>query len=399
MAKFDLNDARDFQRLTIGAAGSVLQSLDAVGRDPNEWDIQEASFRGVYFHVFKTKTDPVYQAGLSQIVDSGGRRKVKYKYPYRDGQTTDDLGREAFTFQVEALLHGDRYLAGLRKLIDAINNPTPGTLVHPVIGSFDCVVESYQLTHVHSQRKAVSLNITFIEHSYDMGKLKDFKDKSVKTFLSKCLEALSFIDQVVTNVLGVAIFARSLKNQINTALTEYKERFGNSLISINKSFNSRGSSDFPNLLPVNEGGQSTAIFEVSSSPNDRYKNVSLGQENSPALAVDDVTKKVIKTREQLNVAINLIETGANGLGSLEFYEDIVSLKEGAILLQQALETGIASSRAQVIEYKTPRIMSIREVAFANGIDVERVIEIDLLNPFLLSVNCIPAETIVRVPIA
>lgn len=400
MAKYNLNDARDFQKLTLGSAAGILQTLDLLGRDPNKWDIQEASFRGVLFHVFKSKTDPVYEAGLSQFQDSGGRRKIKYTYPYRDGQTTDDLGRKPFTFTVQAMIFGNRYLGGLRKLIDAMNDPTPADLIHPVLGTFRCVVEEYQLTHSHQSRKAVELSITFIEHSYTIGNLKDFVDKSTKGFLSKALDALKTVDNVITNVLGAVLFARSLKIQVQQSLTDYKNRFQTSLVAINKSFNTRGNADIPNLLPVNQGGQEDSpIFEVATSPNDRYKNLSLGQIESPALAVDDVTKKVVETRNSLDDALALIEGGAGGLGALEFHDDIVSLKEGAILLQQALEAGIASSRAQVVEFTLQRDMSVREIAFESGIDVERCIEIDLLNPELLTVNNVLKGSVVKVPVA
>ena len=86
MSKLDLNKPLDFARATMGDLGAVLQTF--TGQDAGDWDIQEASYNNVVFHVFASKQ--IYNGAISQINDSGGRRKVKYQFPYQDGQTTDD---------------------------------------------------------------------------------------------------------------------------------------------------------------------------------------------------------------------------------------------------------------------------------------------------------------------
>lgn len=404
MSRFDLSQAQDFRAATLGSVAAITQTLALAGRDPSKWDILEGAYNGVLFHVFQSKT--AYQAELPRISDRGGRRKVKYKFPYKDGQTTDDLGREPESFDIEVLFHGNRYMQGFVALKAELDKPTPGTLVHPVRGNIKCVPETYEITHESQSRKALLLRVTFTEHNFTIGDLRDFRDTSVKGALSRALDAFAFIDTAITNVLGVALFARSLQNQINQSLTAYRNQFGVTLTSLNSLFNKNSSIDIPGLLPVNDGGNSnpngtlsSTNFTVVTSPNDVISQVNLSQTTTTALAVNKITKDVIALRQSLAAIIALIENGANGQGALEFHDDVVNLKQTAILMQDALETGIASSQAQIISYVTPRDMSLREVAFANGLEVDRVVDLDLLNPGLDSINLIFKGTTVQVPVS
>lgn len=405
MSRFDLNNIGDFSRLTMGSAASILQTLALAGRDPTKWDILEASFisqqtvdaqgnnaQPVIFHVFTSKTD--YQAAVGQVTDQAGRRKVKYLYPYRDGQTTDDLGKAPSSFSFDCVLHGNRYMQGYTALLSELNKPTPGTLVHPILGPITVVFENLNVTHTHSQRKAVQFTITFIEHNFTIGNIREFEDKTTKGFLSKCLEAFSTIDRIVTNVTGAIVFVKSLRNQIVQSLQDYKNKYGDNLSKINRTFNKRGSFDIPGLLPVN--ADRGDVFPVVTSPNDQLSAVdtSVSNNTSIALATASITQDVITTRQLLASIILLMNTGR---GSLEFFDDIIALKGTAILLQNALEIAIASSRSQINEYTVPRVMSLREVCFANSIPVNRVIELDQLNPSLLSTNFIAIGTLLKVP--
>ena len=403
MSKYDLSDARDFQKLTLGSTAGVLQTLALAGRNPAEWDILEGSYNGVLFHVFQSKTG--YQAGLSQIQDTGGRRKVKYMFPYKDGQTTDDLGRKPETFDVEVMLHGQRYMKAFKALKAELDKPTPGDLIHPVRGSVRCVPEDYSIIHKYDANQALLLRVTFAEHNFTIGDIRDLKDTSVKGALSRALDAFSTLDRVLTNITGAALFVRSLRVQIGQGITDYKNRFGKTLTSMNSTFNTRGSADIPGLLPVNEGGirnsdgtLSSNTFPTVTSPSDKFSSAQITEVQSTALAVNQITKDVVSMREDLSDIIDLIMGGANGQGALEFHDDILDLKNTAILLQDVLETGIQSSRAQIVEYVTPREMTLREVAFINGLEVGRVTELDLLNPDLESTNIIVKNTRLKVPV-
>lgn len=405
MGRFDLNNAADFAKVTLSDAASILGLL--TGKTPEEWDIQEGSYNGVLFHVFKTKSD--WEGALAQIVDTGGRRKAKFRFPYVDGQTTDDLGRLGESFELDILIHGSRYLNGLQTLMAELNKPTPGELVHPVRGKIKCGMEHVQFLHSNEKRKAVALRLTLIEHSFTLGSFGAKKDASVKGALAQALDALQKIQNVITNVQGAIIFASDLKAQFTGLLNDFKAGYASMLGKINTTYNRGGSADMPGLLPVNNGGTlksdgsvSQSSFPSAMSPSDPFANVPVSTvtgATATAIATSQLIKETNALRDSLTVIIDQLAASANGVGSLEFYDDILNLKESAILLQSALEKGIASSQSNLVAYITPRIMSLREVAFENGVDVDRVYDLEVLNPQLLSTNHIEKGTEVTVPTA
>lgn len=394
MSRFDISNSTDFARLTLSGAGAILQDIASLGRNPSEWDVLEGSYNGVLFHVFRSKSE--YQGALSQIQDVGGRRKVKYQFPYRDGQTTDDLGRRPGTFDMDILLHGNRYLTGLRQLLNEFNKPTPGDLIHPVRGPLKVVVEDVEVLHTSEKRKAAALRITFLEHNFTIGDIREVEDKSVKGFLSTALDFVETLESAILQVRGVLLFATSIRNRIEQEIDEYRTGYLDTLTNINVNLNTRGATDIPSILPVNMGGTAgeTNILDTVSTAQSLGTDV---QPVTPALAAEDIKKQVDSTRELAAIVLN--DIAAQPDGPLLLYDEVQDIKESVIVLQRAFEAGVASSQAQVVRYQTPRLMSLREVAFSNGIEVNRVEELDLLNPELLSTNFIGKGTTVKVPIA
>lgn len=402
MSRFDLGNTVDFSRITQQSIQDII-ALSG-GDDPSKWAIQEASYNGVLFHVFKTATG--YQAALRQVQDFTGRRKVKYIYPYRDGQTTDDLGRKPATFDCDILLHGPRYLDALQLLLAEFDKPQPGTLVHPVRGKIICAVEDVQLTHSSEQRKAVTLRVTFIEHNFTIGDLSGLSRETVKSSLSKALDVFRKVDAVINKVNATVLFARGLKNRLIALADAYKNALGTILTNCNLAFNSGGSAEIPTLLPVNRGGTrnpdgslSDDTFVLARTVSDPFNEVPASLLDTPAasfVAAQEIQKQIASSREQVDEIIETIS--ANG-GDLEFYDEVQQLRETVVQVQEVFETGVQSSSAQVIDYVTPRVMSIREVAFANGITPDRMPELDVLNPALLSLNHIEAGVTVKVPVS
>jgi hypothetical protein len=404
----DLNSPLDFARATSGIGG-ILQQF--TGQGEGAWVINEGSYTGgsdkgstVLFHVFASATN--YQAALAQIADTGGRRKVKFKFPYNDGQTTDDLGRTPQTFNLDIILHGDNYLEAFKNLFTELNDPVPGTLVHPVLGRLTCGMESYEVTHSNDKRKAVSIRLTMIEHNFSVADIQIKVNPTVQSALSKLLDAFKKIDNAVTAVEATLLAARSLKNQLKNLINDYKSIFARNASSLNTTFNAAGAGQFPSLLPTTEGGVqqsngtvSTDIALTSASPNDPFQNVpvsSLTNQTSQALAAEQIAKDIQAGRDQLTNIIRQMSDLGSGQGSLEFFDEILGLRETANDMQDAFEKGKQSSQFKIISYMTPRLMSVREVAFDIGIPLNRVDEISILNPQLESANYIPKGTKLRV---
>lgn len=90
-------------------------------------NLRPASFRGVPF----------------QVDDEGtfGRRVQVHEYPNRDKPYTEDLGRAARRFTINAYLVGDDFFEVRDRLIVAIDTPGPGTLVHPYYGEIAVCID------------------------------------------------------------------------------------------------------------------------------------------------------------------------------------------------------------------------------------------------------------------
>jgi hypothetical protein len=225
--------------------------------------------------------------------------------------------------------------------------------------------------------------------------------------LAKALTIFEAVDAIVNKIEAATLFVQGVKNRITALLNLFKTATGQTLTTMNVTFNpGAGSSDIPSLLPVNQGGTretngtvTDANFVVVRSVSDPFNAVplsALDTDTVQALAVEAIKKQVEALRLQAAEIIAAINV--NG-GALEFFDDILSIRQSVVLIQDVFEAGIASSNARIINYTVPRVMSLREVAFTNNVDVNRVRELDLLNPSLLSVNYIEPGTVVKVPVS
>lgn len=112
----------------------------------------DASFRGVRFDV--------------QNVDRSGARSIaQNEYPYAAGAELDDLNLKARRFRFKAIIWDDDYEGRLQQLVDALEAPGAGELVHPVYGPIQVMAESWEDQHEADLVDGVVLSISFIEHS------------------------------------------------------------------------------------------------------------------------------------------------------------------------------------------------------------------------------------------
>lgn len=391
----NLSNPTDFARLTMDRASGILDLLTGVNRA--NWDIEEAAFgrNGTFikFHIFKTPAD--FGAGLARIDDQSGRRKAIFTFPYKDGQATDDLGAKGRQFQIETLFHGKGYKKGINDLLTSFADPRPGDLIHPVFGSIRCVPTDWEIGHSSEASEAATMRITFITHDFDIS-FKENDRAATSTFKSAITTAVGFfakinniLNKIESNILAFSI----LKNAVLAAINGYQEEYTTTLTRLNATFNRDGSStDIPALNPTNTGG----VFPVAGSLNSVLQSIpddAITTEISAALATQQATDQVINLRKTLQSTIN---TMSQGDGAILFREEILELKRSAIAVQKTLELGIQSSQAQIIDYEVPRLMSLREVAFLNNLALDRVYDLEVLNPSLESTNYITKGTVLKV---
>lgn len=112
--------------------------------------LQPASFRGEPF--------------LVEAHDSSfGRRMVVHEYPNRDLPYAEDLGRKTRRFSLTAFVVGPEYQAQRDRLLEAVEQPGPGTLVHPYLGSLEVVIESCQLNENLKDGRMAKFSLMCIE--------------------------------------------------------------------------------------------------------------------------------------------------------------------------------------------------------------------------------------------
>ncbi|MBC2612386.1 DNA circularization N-terminal domain-containing protein [Citrobacter braakii] len=111
----------------------------------------EASFRGVSF---KTEDEGA----------TVGRRVETHEYPNRDKPYTEDLGKVTFKPNITAYVIGDDCFEQRDRLIEALNKPGPGTLVHPTFGELNvCVDGEIRVSTTRSEGRMVRFDLQFVE--------------------------------------------------------------------------------------------------------------------------------------------------------------------------------------------------------------------------------------------
>ncbi|MBW9428679.1 DNA circularization protein [Enterobacter kobei] len=111
----------------------------------------DASFRGVKFKVEDES------AGV-------GRRVETHEYPNRDKPYTEDLGKVTMRPTISAYVIGDDCYDQRDRLIEALNKPGPGTLVHPSYGELKvCVDGEIRVSTTTSEGRMVRFDLRFVE--------------------------------------------------------------------------------------------------------------------------------------------------------------------------------------------------------------------------------------------
>lgn len=388
---FNLNNPIDAARATLSAVSNpavlLADLLDRL-RGRREWKIYEASYNGVKFHVFQSAED--YSAGLSSVRDQGGRRKAVYKFPYTDGQTTNDLGREGYSYSIECVFHGPGYKVGWNALQRELNKPEPGELIHPILGRITVVPKDWTYTHGADTRQAVTVSINFIEHNFTIGDPSQvLPDPTAKGALGAAIGVLNALSNAITTVQATVSLARSIRNSIAASIEVLTALMQGSLIKMNSTFNPN-SGDTPEAVSISGGGvgETTNSVSVTTVDDDIYNDQGV------ILTTQQVIDEVNSYRAEAQNTLKLIQDSD---AELDLYDVKLTILDSVNQLQSVAEKGLQSSKPRVIEYTLPRNMSLREVAYANGLSPDDSDQIDALNPTLESVNEVLKGTVLQVP--
>jgi prophage DNA circulation protein len=118
--------------------------------DASWWEqLRPGSWRGVGFVMDAAET-------------KAGRRVAVHEYPYRDTVWAEDLGRLPRRFSFQAFLVGDDVYQQRNAMIQACEQPGEGTLVHPTLGSVQCVLLDFTTTDRRERGRMVEIAFAFV---------------------------------------------------------------------------------------------------------------------------------------------------------------------------------------------------------------------------------------------
>ena len=143
------SDAFGFRSQVVGTA----QTIDNSGNSwsGGEWwqQLQPGSWRGIGFVLDAAPT-------------AAGRRIALHEYPYRDDAWAEDLGKLPRRFGVQAFLVGDDVYSQRDAMLRVVEQSGSGTLIHPTLGSVQCVLLDFSATDRRERGRYVELQFTFI---------------------------------------------------------------------------------------------------------------------------------------------------------------------------------------------------------------------------------------------
>jgi prophage DNA circulation protein len=144
---------------SINQFGQIAQTVGnavVVDNSGNSWagghwyqQLQPGSWRGCGFYL---------DAGETRA----GRRIAIHEYPYRDDAWAEDLGKLPRRFSVQAFLVGDDVYQQRDAMLRAVEQSGAGTLVHPTLGSIQCVLLEFATADRRERGRYVELQFTFI---------------------------------------------------------------------------------------------------------------------------------------------------------------------------------------------------------------------------------------------
>ncbi|RPD91909.1 hypothetical protein EGN69_15685 [Pseudomonas monteilii] len=113
-------------------------------------ELHPASFRGVPFHV-DSDSMPV------------GRRTQVHEYPQRDKPLVEDLGRITREIKLAAFVIGEDFLIKRDALLNALDKPGAGELIHPWYGRLMVTATGCSVGHERREGGMARFDLVFVE--------------------------------------------------------------------------------------------------------------------------------------------------------------------------------------------------------------------------------------------
>lgn len=409
--------------------GSILDVFNSPygSKSKGEWDLTEGAFvidgtnqRVVFFYDKTTAAarneggeDPLKKTAVEQITDKGGRRKVVYEYPYVDGHKVKDLGRKGEDFSFTIYFFGPNYQQLFNTFISVVvNNKASGVLTHPVRGQIHAAFFDYEFNHNHDKTNCVSIHAQWKEDTGPQISKINTVASSQNSALRSALQTIASTEFAISSAIASVASAKGTANLLITGMTSSLAAIVGSCSKLLGGLASTFSSDsqLQNLsgqanasgIPITgvsagtvNGEPIPAVFSVGLDANGQDL---LNSQTDAFVNQSQITpQQAVFQANQIRASISDAITEAENNFGNDSYDIVLNYRTLAVQIQDTTESCIASANTNIKKYTVPYPMSLRKVAFLNGLDKDRSGDISDLNPDLPSVNWVDKDTVLTVP--
>lgn len=384
-----------------------------------QWNLSEGVFtiNGKSIKFFYNKDpSPTQRTGLEQITDTGSRRLAIYKYPYRDGQRVADLGRDGETFTFNIKFYGNNYQQLLYNFLGIVNQSGIGTLTHPVRSGQKGIparFKDWEFVHQYGEWNAVTIKAVFIEDNTDALASANVpavsQDSALRSVLQSLVSSQAFIQQTLFSAGALLLLPASIISAMQLRSASISDQLSSLLGKLTATFSSDAQLKSLAAQASTSGGVAILTSGITSEAElppvyqvgfDSATQVAVGAQLANFTSGNQITpQQAVFAANQVRMAISaaIAEVDLN-LGN-DGYAINIQYRSLAVEVQQAVEASIATAQSLVTVYTVPYAMSLRTVAYLNGLTPDDQNALEALNPYLASVNYIARGTVLTVPAA
>lgn len=150
----------------VDAAGGLINDVARIGQSFSPSQVFDTSGLSWGGGKWFQQLQPGSWRGVGFVLDAGdtaaGRRVAIHEYPYRDETWAEDLGKLPRRFTIQAFLVGDDCYQQRDQMLRAVEQAGAGTLVHPTLGSVQCVLLEFACADRRERGRVVELQFSFI---------------------------------------------------------------------------------------------------------------------------------------------------------------------------------------------------------------------------------------------
>jgi prophage DNA circulation protein len=148
----------------------------------------------------------------------GGRRGVVHEFPKRDEPYVEDMGKKAKSFEIEAYVLGEDYFTARNALVEALDAPGVGKLVHPYLGTLDVFCTNYSFRETVTETRMARFTLSFVQ----AGRLK-FPSTTIDTTADVSLKKATALDKVksaLAKVYNIASVPYSVSQNVISTIDQ-----------------------------------------------------------------------------------------------------------------------------------------------------------------------------------